>query len=82
MSKVKRFCDPSSPRTNAALIADVSFAIGAARVAPESLHPVSGLKSITFVFAVLPPTITASLSDHGKRIGLTAGGTLASNDRT
>jgi hypothetical protein len=77
MSKVMRFFDPSSPVTNTACIADVSFGSGAASDAPESTHfPCSALKIITCVFEVLPPTRTASPADHGRRMGLIDGGAL------
>ncbi len=78
MSKVMRCLDPSSPVIKTACIADVSFGIGAASVAPESTHFRSfALYSITWVLEVLPPTITASPADQGNRIGLSDTGTIA-----
>jgi hypothetical protein len=57
-----------------AFICVVSFCSPSARLAPESTHDVSGLKRLTLVFDALPPIITAWESDHGRRIGLIAGG--------
>jgi hypothetical protein len=79
MSKVMRFLEPSSPVIRIACIAVVSLGSGAASEAPESTHFRSAaLNSITWVFHVLPPTMTASPADQGSRIGFSDGGAIES----
>lgn len=74
MSYVYKLLDPSLPVTKVACQPSVPVFKDVANVAPEFVHPTPDSNNITCLLLVLPPTITASLSDHRSMMGLDVGG--------
>lgn len=74
MSYVYKLLDPSLPVTSVACHPSVPVFKAVARVEPEFVQPTPDSKSITCLLLGLPPTMTASSSDHRSMIGLDVGG--------